>query len=170
MEKSERHGQDTSIIQWSKTKQDDQKWQHPELWNYRISVLTSWFPSSSSVSEQLERYWLPDHSSSPSQISRDCDIPGQPARQCAAQVGGTPAPAKHALKEGEGSILLWGLFCGDRSPLSSITGLVRSESFSSELIEALCCFLNDKKKKKSILVLHYEWTQTPRGFVKQGQK
>lgn len=124
-------------------KQDDKKRQHAELWDYCISVLTSWFPSSSSVSEQLERYWLPDHSSSPSQISRDCDIPGQPARQRAAQVGVTPAPADSAPKEGEGSVLLWGLFWGDRSPLSSITGLVRSESFSSELMEALCCFLND---------------------------
>lgn len=141
--KSEKHRQDTSIIQWRKTKQDDQKQQHHKLWDYCISVLTSWFPSSSSVSEQLERYWLPDHSSSPSQISRDWDIPGQPARQCAAQAGGTPASTKHIPKEGEGSILLWGLFWGDRSPLSSITGLVRSESFSSELMEALCCFLND---------------------------
>lgn len=42
-----------------------------------------------------------------------------------------------------GAILLWGLLWGDRSTLSSGTGLVRSESFSSELMEALCCFLKD---------------------------
>lgn len=109
---------------------------------------TSWFPSSSSVSEQLDRYWCPDHSSSPSQISRDWDIPGQPARQRGAQ-GGDPSSHRNAPEGGEGAILLWGLFWGDTSPLSSITGLVRSESFSSELMEALCCFLDGSKNNKN---------------------
>lgn len=130
---------------------------------------TSWFPSSSSVSEQLDRYWWPDHSSSPSQISRDWDIPGQPARQRGAQLGtpaGTEQPEGREGQGREGVTPLWGLLWGDTSPLSSSTGLLCSESFSSELMEALCCFLNDWKITKSISVSLHERTQTPRAFVK----
>lgn len=63
---------------------------------------------------------------------------------CKTACSSAGEPCAHTVPRRKGvAILLWGLLWGDRSTLSNGTGLVRSESFSSELMEALCCFLED---------------------------